>query len=209
MKNYYNKWFSIIELIVWIFIFVLGLTSIYMLISSTINFNDYNKNQIIAANLSREWLELLKNLRDSNYENLHKWNLINPNIDNNFDLSSNYITNWYYKIWLDYNSLYPDFSVKLEKINNFKEWASFLTSNMRDYELCNDLSGKYTYDCSWGNKRTKIFRYLNIEPLSYIDSSWNNVIIANSYKVTSKVIWYIRGYHEINLTTVLSDYKKL
>ncbi|MDD3301949.1 MAG: prepilin-type N-terminal cleavage/methylation domain-containing protein [Candidatus Gracilibacteria bacterium] len=209
MKNYYNKGFSIIELIVGIFIFVLGLTSIYMLISSTINFNDYNKNQIIAANLSREGLELLKNLRDSNYENLHKWNLINPNIDNNFDLSSNYITNGYYKIWLDYNSLYPDFSVKLEKINNFKEGASFLTSNMRDYELCNDLSGKYTYDCSGGNKRTKIFRYLNIEPLSYIDSSGNNVIIANSYKVTSKVIWYIRGYHEINLTTVLSDYKKL
>jgi len=209
MKSYYNKWFSIIELIVWIFIFVLWLTSIYMLISSTINFNDYNKNQIIAANLSREWLELIKNLRDSNYKNLHKWNLISPNIQTNFDLASNYITNGYYKVWLDYNSLSPDFSVKLDKINNFKEWASFLNSDMKNYELCNDWLGKYTYDCTWTNKRTRFYRYLKFEPLMYKDTSWTNITIKDSYKVTSKVIWYIRGYHEINLTTILSDYKKL
>jgi hypothetical protein len=40
--------------------------------------NDYNKNYIIATNLAREQLELVRNIRDSNYKQIKKYNQINP-----------------------------------------------------------------------------------------------------------------------------------
>ena len=80
-----KNWFSIIEIIIWIFIFSNWLTSIYLIITSSLNINEYNKNQIIASNLAREWLELAVNLRDSNYKTLHQWNSINPNLERNFN----------------------------------------------------------------------------------------------------------------------------
>jgi hypothetical protein len=36
--------------------------------------NDYSKNSIIASNLARESLEIVRNVRDNNYKNMFKWN---------------------------------------------------------------------------------------------------------------------------------------
>jgi len=41
--------------------------------------NDYNKNYIIASNLAREQIELVRNIRDANYKNIQNYNQINPN----------------------------------------------------------------------------------------------------------------------------------
>ena len=70
--------FSIIEVLVGIFIFSLGLVSIFMLLTSALNLNELNKNKIIASNLAREQIELFRNIRDVNYATLHNWNQINP-----------------------------------------------------------------------------------------------------------------------------------
>jgi hypothetical protein len=50
-----------------------------MLISSSIKANNYTENQIIAANLAREELELVRNIRDSNYKTYNVWNKKKPN----------------------------------------------------------------------------------------------------------------------------------
>ena len=70
--------FSIIEVLVGIFIFSLGLVSIFVLLTSALNLNELNKNKIIASNLAREQIELFRNIRDVNYATLHNWNQINP-----------------------------------------------------------------------------------------------------------------------------------
>jgi len=210
MKKLNKSWMSIIEVIVAIFIFTIWLSSIYLVITSSINLNEYGKNQIIASNLAREWLELVKNLRDSNYSNLHNWNSINPNLSWNYDLETNLIQTWtYYKIELDYETIFPDFSVRLEKINDFQEWKEYIKTNMKDYELCLNNAKKYTYNCSLWNKKTGIFRYIKFEDLTYKDASWNDIVVQEAYKVVSKVIWYKKGYHEINLTTILANHKRL
>jgi Tfp pilus assembly protein PilV len=201
---------SIIEVIVAIFIFTIWLSSIYLVITSSINLNEYGKNQIIASNLAREWLELVKNLRDSNYSNLHNWNSINPNLSWNYELETNLIQTWtYYKIELDYETIFPDFSVRLEKIDDFKEWKEYVKNKMKDYELCINNAKKYTYDCNLWNKKTGIYRYIKFEDLTYKDASWNDIVVNDAYKVISKVLWYKNGYHEINLTTILANHKRL
>jgi hypothetical protein len=54
------------------------MVAIYGIISSTFNVSEYNKNYIIASNLASEQLELIKNIRDSNYLKIQKYNQINP-----------------------------------------------------------------------------------------------------------------------------------
>lgn len=198
---------SIIEVIVAIFIFTMWMASIYLVITSSLNLNEYWKNQIIASNLAREWLELVKNLRDSNYANMHDWNLLNPNLEDNFD--SNKIETWvYYKVEIDYDIVYPDFSVKLSKIDDFKEGKGYVENQMHNYELCLDLEKKYTHNCVW-NRKSKFFRYVKFEDLKYKSNTGDEILVNDAYKVISKVIWYKKGYHEINLTTILANHKRL
>lgn len=209
MRKINKSWMSIIEVIVAIFIFTIWLSSIYLVITSSINLNEYWKNQIIASNLAREWLELVRNLRDSNYSNLHNWDSINPNLEWWYDNKENKIQTWiYYKVELNYNNVHPDFSVKLEKITDFKEWKEFIDKQMKNYELCLDTNKKYTYDCDW-NRRSKFYRYVKFEDLKYKDNNWDVIIEKETYKLISKVIWYKKWYHEINLTTILANHKRL
>jgi hypothetical protein len=53
--------------------------------------NEYNKNQIVASNLARESIELIKNLRDSNYTTLHRWDSLSPNFTADFNNVDNLI----------------------------------------------------------------------------------------------------------------------
>ena len=80
LKTSQSSAFSIIEVLIGIFIFSLGIASIYMVIASTLNLNSYNKNYIIASALASEQVELLKNIRDNNYATLHAWDWIPNNI---------------------------------------------------------------------------------------------------------------------------------
>jgi len=49
-----------------------------MIIFSAGNINTYNKNFIIASNLAREQVELIRNIRDTNYKKFQKWNMLKP-----------------------------------------------------------------------------------------------------------------------------------
>lgn len=195
-----NAWFSIIEILVWIVIFTLGLTWVYALILSTMNLNEYSKNSIIATNLGREAIENIRNVRDNNYKNLYKWNKLPGTV------STNLFWTWkYYTIENDYRVTSSE-KVIMYPISDFAEWKAFLsTPKMEAYKLCIDSENKYTYNCNLPNKKTYFYRYVKFEDVIY-SSWWTNVIIPDSIKLTSKVIWYNRGYHQIELKTILTDY---
>jgi len=113
-----RKGFSIIEVLVGIFIFSLGLVSVFMLLSSSLNLNELNKNRIIASNLAREQLEHIRNIRDTNYQTLHAWNQKNPygsfsNPDDFFEVGK------YYKIE-NYFSI-GGFPLRMEEISPFAQ----------------------------------------------------------------------------------------
>ncbi|MDR1945430.1 MAG: hypothetical protein LBQ59_05220 [Candidatus Peribacteria bacterium] len=57
----------------------MGIISVFSIIINTLNLNEYNKNYIIAAGLAREQIELVRNIRDSNYSKIQIYNQINPN----------------------------------------------------------------------------------------------------------------------------------
>lgn len=194
-----NIWFSIIEILIWMLIFTVGLTWIYALILSTMSLNDYSKNSIIATNLARESIENVRNIRDNNYNDLFKWNKL-P-----WSNSNNLFSTWvYYKIENDYNNL-SDNIVKFDIISDFAQGKLYLNNKMENYRLCLDSENRYTYDCSSHNRKTYFYRYIKFEDVIYNDS-WTNKYISWALKLISKVIWYNRGYHEIELKTILTDY---
>jgi hypothetical protein len=76
---------------------------------------------------------------------------------------------------------------------------------MDNYRLCLDENLVYTYDCSGDNIPTEYYRYL------YIDEAKDetNTVIEDAVKVTSKVIWYKRGYHEFYIDTIIADWRRI
>ena len=62
--------FTLIELIVGMLIFSIGMTAILALLHSTIDNALYSRHEIIVANLLREEIELVKNIRNSNVRNV-------------------------------------------------------------------------------------------------------------------------------------------
>ncbi len=190
--------------IIGVFLFSLGLIFVFAILTSWINLNKYNKDEIIALNLAEEQLELFRNIRDSNYNKIYNYNQIDPSGTYYEDV---FETGSYYKIENDY-SKYKLFPIKVEKIEDFWEWISELESKMKDYKLCLDSENRYVYDCQRKNTQTYFYRYLKLEELKYLSGSTEE-IIDDAYKVTSKVIWYNRWYHEIELKTIVTDWRRL
>ncbi len=203
MKKQNNKAFSIIEILVWIFIFSLWLVSIYAIIISTLRINDYNSNYIVAANLAKEQIELVRNIRDSNYKTLKPYNLKNPNWSS-FNQEDRFQMWHYYKI--ENNFTTNEFPILLDDITTwFKEWKENLNStSMQWYRLCLDTENKYTYNCMWDNIKTEYYRFFYLDQVE--DVNW---VIPNTYKITSKVIWYKRWYHEFEINSIIADWKRL
>ena len=74
---------------------------------------------------------------------------------------------------------------------------------MLDYKLFLDSENRYVFEESW-NKKTYFYKYLKIDKVE--DSNW---IITDALKIKSKVIWYKKWYHEFELNTIISDWKRL
>ncbi len=202
MKNTSHiSWFSIIEVLVGIFIFTLGLISIYLIMVSSLKLNDYNKNQIIASNLAREQIELVRNVRDSNYKTLHSWNWI-PNWWATPDFTKTLETWKYYKIENEWNPS-ADYPVKINNLAYTGEGEDKLLTDMEAFRLCLDANNRYIFCPS--TEETSFYKYVKIEDIWIADADG----IANAVKVISKVIWYKRGYHEVEINTILSDWKRL
>jgi len=188
------KAFSIIEVLVGIFIFTLGISSIYSLLVFSLNTNDYNKNLIIASNLSRESLELVRNLRDSNYNNFYPWNFYYTwtIYEQSFNLEDNYFSTWFYII----ENFYNNYNIKMQKISNIED--------KEKYRLCLDTSNRYVY-CDWSSLiKTNFFSYIEI---SYY-MSWS-LKVEDTYKISSNVIFNSKWKHEFKIDTILTDFKRL
>jgi len=59
--------FSLIEIMIVLFIISLGMTGILSLIGQNIQSQSYNKNNLIAYQLAQEGVELIRRVRDSNW----------------------------------------------------------------------------------------------------------------------------------------------
>jgi len=219
-----KKALSIIEVMVAIFIFTLWISAIYMVLSSTIGINKYNQDFIIASNLAREDIELVRNIRDTNYKEFQKWNMLEPEWDLSWTKYYNKVftwsnsTTWLYKIETNFN----DYKIKFYtwgylSETNFESALKDWSNNWKDeYRLCLNNDNNYIY-CKKENwvddkvdikSKTIFYKYIEIKPLETKLSWWD--IINNAFKIRSKVFWYNRWkIHSTEVPTILTDWKRL
>ena len=77
-----NTAFTLIETIIVIIVFAIGILAVLYGMSQTIRNQDYASTQIKSAFFAREWIELVFNLRDANYHKELPWNCIFEWIEN-------------------------------------------------------------------------------------------------------------------------------
>lgn len=198
-----SRAFSIIEVMVGIFIFTLGLVSIYALLASSLNINEYNKNAIIASHLAREQIELFRNIRDTNYKKLQVWNQQDPNETFNPGITKLFWTGSYYTL------TDIDGSLDIRDISSwFQEGEAFLNSpSMEWYQLCLTGSGAYVSCLGFVGTATKTPFYRSLHLTGALDENGN--LYPDTFQVTSKVIWYKRGYHEYDIKTLITDWRRI
>jgi type II secretory pathway pseudopilin PulG len=199
-----KKWFTIIELMVAIIIFTIWFLSAYLLVYSAINSSIRSKSEIIASNIAREQIELVKNIRDTNWIKNNDWD----NIDSYLPLWTwtwNLSSFEYYTIENDYSSSSP---VKIKKLESF-DWSKgniLWTSNVR---LCIDVNWRYFHCVSSWDKRTSFYSYIKIERLITENTISNHSVPVNwALRIQSFVINTDRWYNEFNINTIITDWKK-
>lgn len=65
VKN--KKGFSLLEVLISVFVLGVGTTAVMMLMVSNIKYSANSRDQIIASGLSQEGIELVRNMRDNNF----------------------------------------------------------------------------------------------------------------------------------------------
>lgn len=213
MKKNNKKAFSIIEVLVWILIFLVWITWIFSIINSTLNLNDFNKNYIIWVNLAREQLELFRNLRDTNFSASKSYNVIN--CDAAWDCTK--FEKWKtYKISTDFEN--SDFEIKVVS-NDKKIEKPYKLAELEKYRVClfekwNTPDEKFIY-YDYCEGKTNELKKLNIFKFMEVSSIDENILDFKKYdlndekalKMTSKVIWYSKKYNEFEVSSVFTNYK--
>jgi len=73
-KLNHQQGFSLLEVLVSIFVITIGIVAVVNLVSSAIGSVAINKSEIIAVNLAQEGLEIVRNIRDTNWQQGESWN---------------------------------------------------------------------------------------------------------------------------------------
>ena len=198
---------SIAEAMVLMLIVVTWVTWMYKIYMSSVNLERSINNKIIATNIAREWIEVMKNIRNTNWvlyasDTKNCWNTLNYNsscIWDNSDTSD--IGSWSYIInqnsenrWIlswstSWNYSEPNYRT------NFRVW----------------LDSKWFYTQTWVTTNL-IPLYTREIQIDYINTTWSTIDSNDEkMKVTSLVQWEDNtstSVHRLELTDILSNWKK-
>ncbi len=207
MQN--KQGFTVLELMVGIVIFTLGFLGAYLLVNSASDASTRSRDEIIGANIMREQIELLKNLRDTNWIQFRSWNSIGLSKPIT-EWDEVFLTGSYYTIQNDFS---PSKTIHTAKLaNTFSSNKSAVLAAFQStpsaIRLCTDSLGRYTHDCTLPNKKTPYASFLFIEQLITKNTSTNTPIsVDRAYKVTVFFASFNKWYRLINMSTIITDWK--
>lgn len=190
------KAFTLIETLIVIVVFCIGILAVLQWLSQTLRNKDYANTQIKSAFFAREWIELLFNLRDANYHKELPWNCIftPKTINNSFNEDENPFCNGYFwswtenqilKIWIwsggeyilvETWTLYDDFYENLDWFQIYLHTGTKL----------NDETW-FIYNYTWTeDEKTWFARYLLI---TWVMADWQNIDKDKLLKIESHVLY--------------------
>lgn len=190
------KAFTLIETLIVIVVFCIGILAVLQWLSQTLRNKDYANTQIKSAFFAREWIELLFNLRDANYHKELPWNCIfDPKLTNGYiDEDENpfckgYLWSWSENqilkigIWSDGGYIF----VKTWSLDN--DFYSDFDNYQIYFHTWVTLNGEtwFLYNYTWSkDDKTWFARYLLI---TWIVADWWDVDKDKLLKVESHVLY--------------------
>lgn len=193
----HKKGFTLIELIIGITILVVGISAVLSLVLFSIQLNKENMVKVQALELAREGLEIMRNIRDSNWKN-------------NYPFAGGDERLWG-ETWNDENGktiivsplfredFYP-WKVQSVFLPNQKEYTRLYLSPIGEISV-------YTHD-SDNAVPSRFYRYITITP----DTAYMNTDTLSSDKITITcyVLWDENGREKkVELSEILTNWKKI
>ncbi len=179
LKIAHSRGFTLVELIIGMTIFAMGMTSIFILLQSTMKNMVYSRNEVVVANLLREELELARNMRNSNISMYAPWDKIPAGkweegiytIENQFGNS---------EITFDSDGKITSAPIKITKITDFtvSDADNFDKENLKKKfkasQLYFDDKNRYTHEET--DKPTVFASYLAVRPLKFENNGTSTAI---------------------------------
>lgn len=156
----------------------------------------------------REQIELIKNIRDTNWLRLRTWDSIKDATANVGFTGTGLIDNSYYTIENNFTtSTALATIVKLPRPLDTKNsiTSEFNTVNS-PIRLSLDAQKRYTHN--GGGYMTNYATFFKVEPLITKDTRSNNTIpVPNTHKIQVYFVSFNKGYRIYNMSTIITDWK--
>ncbi len=200
--------FTLIEIIVGMLIFSIGMTGILAILHTTINNSLYSRHEIVVANLLREEVELIKNMRNSNKRNFIPFDSVQfiGTTGTGFSSGTYIVENNYTHSWVEIDMNTGNIRALPMILSGVILWPT-LESKYLATRLFLDDQGRYTHTHTATG--TFFASYIRISPL---EVSTLGILKKDGkeqgYILDARVIVQWRGYNEYDLKTVITDWKK-
>ncbi len=222
--------FTLIELIVGMTIFSIGLAGIYALLQTTMSTVRYSQDEIIVSGLLREQIDLVNNIRDTNLRNYISWDSLLITTPSGWGDSTIFtwgvytIENSFTATGITFdatanNGTITNSPVKLKKIDTV---SGFVTDSDKwnQTQLIFDTKWRYTHTGSVSGTGTNFASYIVVSPLGYTGSTgiWTEVKKITPPDTIAKNQWWIidarvlvrynGGYREYDAKSMITDWQK-
>ena len=201
-KKFWNKWFTLVELMVAILVFTIWFLSAYLLLFQAINSSITSKNEIIAANIAREQIELVRNIRDTNFLRYNNWDKVDNALPS---WTWNFLSIWYFTIENNFSS--PDNPIKINILPAEFDASKDKILNTAKVQLCIDNNSRYVHCEPWLAK-TQFYSYVKVSPLNSKNMSNTLIPVSDWYLVESVVANTQKWYREFRINTIITNWRK-
>ncbi len=217
--------FTLIELIVGMTIFSIGLAGIYALLQTTMSNVRYSQDEIIVSGLLREQIDLVNNIRDTNLRNYITWDSVLVSTPSGGS-DSTIFTGATYTIENDFTATGITFDtltnngtiartpIRLTKIDTSTVFGTD-SDKWKQTQLIFDEKWRYTHtgsSMSWTG--TQFASYIIISPLGYTGSAGVFTDIKKNNKnqgwiIDARVlVRYNGGYRQYDAKSMITDWQK-
>ncbi len=194
--------FTLVELVIALSVFTVGIMATFTLSLANVNTADENYQDILAANLAREGIELVRNIRDTN------WLRMEANDDCDLNTPGTQICSWNHGLDWGISKVQYNSSALAEVTGNIPD--CYNNNTCRLYRTANNF---YTHDQTAPNSATNLARVIYLTALCMDYDNTGAIIVSDGLacsqpserfiglEVISRVRWY-RGNHNRDYTVV-------
>lgn len=217
MKNLHSSllnkkkflWVTLIEMMLMLTIITIALSTMFVVLTQSINFSYDSESRIKAVNIAREWIEAITNIRNTNWlryssDRKNCWDTKNYNHECFGWNSNSKINTWEYILTNNHGAW------ELETYTNENKWPVYIDKNgwyiqysnknaEKPNKTCKNIENK-TNNISSQDCKTIYDRKIKIERGD--EDGKNNI------NITVEVTWRNSfGKRTVNLTSTLTNWK--